>query len=177
MSSDTNSEGDVRKNLIENDLVDCMVALPTQLLISRSPPISGSWQGIRPMADRDRSKHVLFIDAREIGTMISRRQKELTEDDISRIGETFHSWRSKEWEQKYKDVPGLCKSVSIDEIRKNNHFLTPGRYIDSSEEKDDGELFEEKMKNLTEALREQLAKAHDLDEQIRQNLITIGYEI
>ncbi len=109
--------------------------------------------------------------------MISRRQKELNEDDLVKIGELYHSWRCKDWEQKYKDVPGLCKSVSIEEIRKNNHILTPGRYIDFKEEEDDGELFEDKMKNLTEALKDQIAKYHDLDEQIRQNLRTIGYEI
>lgn len=179
MSSDTNSEGDIRKNLIENDLVDCMVSLPTQLFYNTQIPAC-LWFLSRNKTNgrfRNRSNQVLFIDAREIGTMISRRQKELNEDDIARIGELYHSWRSKEWEQKYKDVPGLCKSVSIEDIRKNNHILTPGRYIDFKEEEDDGELFEEKMRKLTSDLKEQMGKAKELDDQIKKNLRTIGYEI
>ncbi len=179
MSSDTNSEGDIRKNLIENDLVDCMVSLPTQLFYNTQIPAC-LWFLSRNKTNgkfRNRSNQVLFIDAREIGTMISRRQKELNEDDIARIGELYHSWRSKEWEQKYKDVPGLCKSVSIDEIRKNNYILTPGRYIDFKEEEDDGELFEEKMKKLTTELNQQFEKSEELQIRIRENLKGIGFSI
>ena len=109
--------------------------------------------------------------------MISRKQKELTEEDITRIGEIYHSWRSKDWEQKYQDFPGLCKSVAIEEIRKNNYILTPGRYIEFKEEEDDGEVFEEKMKKLTSELKEQMNKAKEIDDQITKNLSTIGYDL
>jgi type I restriction enzyme M protein len=177
MSSDTSTEGEIRKNMIENDLIDCMVALPPQLFYNTQIPAC-LWFLARNKTNgkfRNRSNQVLFIDAREIGTMISRRQKELTDEDIKKIGEIYHSWRSKEWEEKYKDEPGLCKSVSIEEIRKNNHILTPGRYIEFREEDDDGVAFEEKMKRLTSELKEQMDKAGEIDDQIRKNLSSIGY--
>lgn len=179
MSSDTNTEGEIRKNLIENDLVDCMVALPAQLFYNTQIPAC-LWFLARNKTNgkfRNRSNQVLFIDAREIGRMISRKQKELTEEDVSRIGEIYHSWRSKDWEQKYKDIPGLCKSVSVEDIRKNNFVLTPGRYIEFREEEDDGIEFEHKMKDLTSELKEQMTKANDLDRQIRKNLSSIGYDL
>jgi type I restriction enzyme M protein len=179
MSSDTNTEGDIRKNLVENDLVDCMVSLPTQLFYNTQIPAC-LWFLARNKTNgkfRNRSGHFLFIDAREKGTMISRRQKELTDEDISSIGEIYHNWRSKEWEQKYKDIPGLCKSASIDEIRRNNHILTPGRYIEFKEEEDDGVAFDEKLKKLTLDLKEQMTKAKELDEQIAKNLSSIGYNL
>jgi len=179
MSSDTSTEGEIRKNLIENDLVDCMVSLPTQLFYNTQIPAC-LWFLARNKTNgkfRNRANEVLFIDARELGTMISRRQKELTQEDIVRIGEIYHTWRSKDWEKKYKDVPGLCKSVSIDEIRKNNHILTPGRYIEFKEEEDDGVAFEEKMKKLTLELKEQMTKAKELDDEIKRNLFSIGYKL
>jgi type I restriction enzyme M protein len=179
MSSDTSTEGEIRKNMVENDLVDCMVALPSQLFYNTQIPAC-LWFLARNKTNgkfRNRSNQVLFIDAREIGTMISRRQKELTDDDIIKIGEIYHSWRSKDWEQKYKDVPGLCKSVSIDEIRKNNHILTPGRYIDFKEEEDDGVAFEDMMKKLTSDLKEQMTKAKELDDLITKSLSSIGFKI
>jgi len=177
MSSDTSTEGEIRKNMIENDLVDCMVSLPSQLFYNTQIPAC-LWFLARNKSNgkfRNRTNQLLFIDAREFGTMISRRQKELTVEDIVKIGEIYHSWRSKDWEQKYKDVPGLCKSVSIDEIRKNNHILTPGRYIDFKEEEDDGVSFEEKMQKLTLELKEQMTKAKELDKAITKNLSFIGY--
>ena len=179
MSSDTSTEGEIRKNMIENDLVDCMVALPSQLFYNTQIPAC-LWFLARNKTNgkfRNRTNQVLFIDARELGTMISRRQKELKDDDIVKIGEIYHSWRSKDSEQRYKDVPGLCKSVSIDEIRKNNYILTPGRYIEFKEEEDDGVDFDEKMKKLTSELKEQMSKAKELDELITNNLSSIGFEI
>jgi len=179
MSSDTSTEGEIRKNMIENDLVDCMVALPSQLFYNTQIPAC-LWFLARNKTNgkfRNRTNQVLFIDARELGTMISRRQKELTDEDIVKIGEIYHFWRSKDWEQTYKDVPGLCKSVSIDEIRKNNHILTPGRYIEFREEEDDGVAFEEKMKKLTTELKEQMAESFRLNDEIKKNLSSIGYEI
>jgi type I restriction enzyme M protein len=179
MSSDTNTEGEIRKNLIEGDLVDCMVALPTQLFYNTQIPAC-LWFLARNKINgkyRNRSGHFLFIDAREIGTMINRRQKELTDEDIASIGEIYHNWRCKEWESKYKDVPGLCQSVPLDVVRKNNFVLTPGRYIDFKEEGDDGEVFEGKMKKLTSDLKEQMDKGSELDTLIKENLNTLGYEI
>jgi type I restriction enzyme M protein len=179
MSSDTSTEGEIRKNMIENDLVDCMVSLPPQLFYNTQIPAC-LWFLARNKSNgkfRNRINQVLFIDARESGTMISRRQKELTDEDIVRIGEIYHTWRSREWEKKYKDVPGLCKSVTIDEIRKNNHILTPGRYIEFKEEEDDGVAFDEKMKKLTQELRDQIAKSSQLDSEIKKNLKNIGFEI
>jgi len=179
MSSDTSTEGEIRKNMIEADLVDCMVALPSQLFYNTQIPAC-LWFLARNKTNgkfRDRSNQVLFIDAREKGTMISRRQKELTDDDIVKIGEIYHSWRSKDWEQKYKDVPGLCKSVSIDEIRKNNHILTPGRYIEFKKEEDDRETFDGTMMKLTGELKKLMNKSAILDDQIKRNLKNIGYEL
>jgi type I restriction enzyme M protein len=179
MSSDTSTEGEIRKNIIENDLVDCMVSLPTQLFYNTQIPAC-LWFLARNKTNgkfRNRSGHFLFIDAREKGTMISRRQKELTDDDITSIGEIYHNWKGKDWESKYIDVPGLCKSITHDEVRKNNFVLTPGRYIDFKEEEDDGEVFEEKMKKLTSDLKGKMAKASELDALIKENLKTLGYEI
>jgi type I restriction enzyme M protein len=179
MSSDTNTEGEIRKNLIENDLVDCMVSLPPQLFYNTQIPAC-LWFLARNKNNgkfRNRTNQFLLIDAREIGSMISRKQKEFTNDDIFKIGEIYHSWRSKNWEQTYKDVPGLCKSVKIEEIRKNNYILTPGRYIEFKEEEEDGVKFEEKMKELTSELKEQMIMSKELDEQITKNLSSIGYNL
>lgn len=179
MGSDTSTEGEIRKNMIENDLIDCMVALPSQLFYNTQIPAC-LWFLARNKTNgkfRNRANQILFIDARKFGTMISRRQKELTDDDITKISEIYHSWRSKDLEHNYKDVPVLCKSVSLDEIRKNNHILTPGRYIEFKEEEDDGIAFEEKMKKLTSELKEQMNKAKELDEQIAQNLSSIGFNL
>lgn len=179
MSSDTNTEGEIRKNLIENDLVDCMVALPSQLFYNTQIPAC-LWFLARNKTNgkfRNRSNQILFIDAREIGRMISRKQKELSEEDIESIGEIYHSWRSKDWEQKYKDIPGLCKSVAIEEIRKNNYVLTPGRYIEFREEVDDGVGFDEKMKELSSQLKKQMIKSKELDDRIKVNLSFIGYSL
>ena len=179
MSSDTNTEGEIRKNLIENDLVDCMVALPTQLFYNTQIPAC-LWFLARNKTNgkyRNRSGHFLFIDAREIGTMISRRQKELTDEDIASIGEIYHNWRCKDWESEYKDIPGLCQSIPLDVVRKNNFVLTPGRYIDFKEEDEDGEVFDEKMKKLTSDLKVQMEKATNLDLLIKKTLSSIGYNL
>jgi type I restriction enzyme M protein len=109
--------------------------------------------------------------------MISRKQKELSEEDITRIGEIYHSWRSKDLEQKFKDIPGLCKSVSIEEIRKNNYVLTPGRYIEFKEDEDDGVDFEEKMKILTSDLKGQFDTSKKLENEILILLKGLGYEL
>jgi type I restriction enzyme M protein len=156
-----------------------MVALPSQLFYNTQIPAC-LWFLARNKTNgkfRNRSGHFLFIDAREKGTMINRRQKEFADDDIMGIGDVYHSWRSKDWESKYQDIPGLCKSVSLDDVRKNNYVLTPGRYIDFKEEEDDGEVFEEKMTKLITELSGQISKSVELDSVIRENLKKIGYEI
>lgn len=179
MSSDTATEGQIRRELIENDLVDCMVSLPPQLFYNTQIPAC-LWFLSRNKTNskfRNRSNNILFIDAREMGTMISRKQKELTDEDIENIANAYHNWRSKEWEAKYKDVPGFCKSANIEEIRKNNHLLTPGRYIEFKESEDDGQPFDEKMEKLTKSLSEQMQKASTIDTVIKINLKKIGYEL
>lgn len=179
MSSDTATEGQIRRELIENDQIDCMVSLPTQLFYNTQIPAC-LWFLSRNKTNskfRNRSNNILFIDARELGTMISRKQKEFTDVDINLIAETYHNWRDKDCEKKYKDVPGFCKSAGIDEIRKNNHILTPGRYIEFKEAEDDGQEFSEKMKQLTISLKEQMEKSKVLDQAIKENLSKIGFKI
>lgn len=179
MSSDIATEGEIRKNMIEADVVDCMVSLPAQLFYNTQIPAC-LWFLSRNKTNskfRNRSHNILFIDARELGTMISRRQKELTDEDIKKIADTYHNWRNKDWQKKYKDVPGFCKSASLEEVRKNNYILTPGRYIEFKEAEEDMEAFDEKMKRLTLSLKEQMKKSGELDEEIKKNLKKIGYPL
>lgn len=178
MSSEIATEGEIRKAMIDADLIDCMVALPSQLFYNTQIPAC-LWFIARNKTNgkfRNRSNEILFIDARELGSMISRKQKELTDSDISKIAETYHNWRDKEYQSKYNDVPGFCKSASIQDVRKNNYILTPGRYIDFKEVEEDLQAFDEKMKHLTATLKLQMKKAADLDAEILKNLKSIGYE-
>ncbi|HHR85847.1 MAG TPA: SAM-dependent DNA methyltransferase, partial [Candidatus Acetothermia bacterium] len=162
-----------RKNIIEADLVDCMVALPGQLFYSTQIPVC-LWFIARDKKNgrfRDRRGETLFIDARKLGTMIDRVHRELTEDDIRRVADTYHAWRGdKDRDKQYEDVPGFCKAATIEDIRKHHHILTPGRYIGAAEVEDDGEPFEEKMARLTAALREQQKQSAKLDQIIWANL-------
>ena len=179
MSSDTATEGQIRKELIENDLVDCMVSLPAQLFYNTQIPAC-IWFLARNKTGgkfRNRSHEILFIDARELGSMISRKQKEFTDADIAQIADTYHNWRDKDYKKKYKNESGFCKAANIEEVRKNNYILTPGRYIDFKEAADDGIAFEDKMKKLTKALKEQMQQATVLDEEIKKNLKKIGYKL
>ena len=180
MSSEIATEGDIRKAMIEADLIDCMVALPSQLFYNTQIPAC-LWFLARNKTEtakfRNRTNEILFIDARELGTMISRKQKELSEKDIAKISDTYHKWRNKEFETEYKDDAGFCKSANIQEVRKNNYILTPGRYIDFKEAEDDGVGFDDKMKQLTKTLKEQMQKAVSLDNDIKNNLEKIGYKL
>jgi type I restriction enzyme M protein len=184
MSSEIATEGEIRKQLIENDLVDCMVALPPQLFYNTQIPAC-LWFLARNKTNgkfRNRSNEILFIDARELGSMISRKQRELTDKDIAKISDTYHNWRNKSEPgfsglNDYHDVPGFCKSVTIDVVRKNNYILTPGRYIDFAAAEEDGQAFEEKMQQLTATLKEQMQKAQKIDESIKDNLKKIGFTI
>ncbi len=177
MSSNTSNEGDIRKNIIEADLVDCMVALPPQLFYNTMIPAC-LWFVARDKKNhkfRDRSRQILFIDARNLGMLVDRTHRELTKEDIAKVADTYHSWRG-ETGNKYQDILGFCKSASLDEVRKEQWILTPGRYVGAEEEEDDTELFDEKMKRLTSDLSAQMKSSQELDAEIRGNLERIGYD-
>jgi type I restriction enzyme M protein len=118
---------------------------------------------------------VLFIDARKLGPLVDRTHRELTDDDIARVVNTYHAWRGEKEAGEYADVPGFCTSAPLDEVRKHGHVLTPGRYVGAEAQEDDGEPFEEKMKRLTATLRKQQAEAAKLDAAIDANLKELGY--
>jgi type I restriction enzyme M protein len=177
MSSNQSNEGEIRKNIIEADLVDCMVALPGQLFYSTQIPVC-LWFLARNKSNgrfRDRRGETLFIDARKMGTLVDRVHRELTDDDTTKIAGAYHAWRGDPEAGEYADVPGFCKAATLDEIRKHSHALTPGRYVDAEAAEDDGEPFEEKMIRLTAALREQHAEAETLDAAVGANLKELGY--
>lgn len=177
MSSNQSGEGEIRKNIIEADLVDCMVALPGQLFYSTQIPAC-LWFLARDKKNsrfRDRRREVLFIDVRKLGRMVDRTHRELTDEDIARIATAYHAWRGEKTGGQYKDAPGFCKSASLEEIRKHGHVLTPGRYVGAEEQQDDGEPFDQKMKRLVTQLRGQQAEAAKLDAAIAANLKELGY--
>ena len=231
MSSAQSGEGEIRKSLIEADLVDCMVALPGQLFYSTQIPAclwflardraggvvagagiartgttgagttgagttgagttgagttgagtarvgtvrAGVAERSRPF--RDRRGEVLFIDARQLGRMVDRTHRELTDEDIARIADTYHAWRGEEGVDDYADVPGFCKAASLEEVRRHGHVLTPGRYVGAAPQEEDDEPFEEKMKRLVAQLREQQAEGAKLDAAIEANLAKLGFEM
>ena len=182
MSSNTSNEGEIRKNIVEADLVDCMVALPPQLFYN-VPLAPCLWFVARDKQDskfRDRRGEVLFIDARKLGVMVDRRHRELTSDDIKRIADTYHAWRGEPIEgqrRDYSDAPGFCRAGKLDEIRKQGYVLIPGRYIGAEEGEEDIEVFEEEMTRLTSELSELLDQSHDLDDKIRRQLGALGYGV
>jgi type I restriction enzyme M protein len=174
MSTNSGGEGDIRKALVEGDVVDCMVALPGQLFYSTQIPVC-VWFLAKDRANgkfRDRRGDVLFIDARKLGVMVDRTRKELTEDDIAKIAGAYHAWREGDG---YEDVLGFCRSASIEEIRQHQHVMTPGRYVGAEDLEDDGEPFEEKMQRLVAALAEQQGTARRLDANIQASLDRLGY--
>jgi type I restriction enzyme M protein len=124
---------------------------------------------------RDRRGEVLFIDARKLGEMVDRRHRELTNDDIKKISDTYHAWRGEPKDKKYQDVPGFCKSASLEELRKSGWILTPGRFVGAEEQQDNSEQFEEEMKRLVVQLNAQTVQARTLDETIARNLKELGY--
>ncbi len=176
MSSNQSGEGEIRRNLIEADLVDCMVALPGQLFYSTQIPAC-LWFLARDRRNgkfRDRRGEVLFIDARKLGRMVDRTHRELTDEDVARIASTYHAWRGEQEAGEYADVPGFCKSASLDEVRQHGHVLTPGRYVGAEAQEEDGEPFDEKMQRLVATLRQQQAEAAKLDAAIAANLTELG---
>jgi type I restriction enzyme M protein len=196
MSSSQSGEGDIRRALIEADLVDCMVALPGQLFYSTQIPVCLWFLAKNKSADakrgfRDRRKHTLFIDARKLGTLIDRVHRELTDADLEKITSTYHAWRSSPGaplsrvastaDQEigapgaYADIPGFCKSATTAEIAAHGHVLTPGRYVGAEEVEDDGDPFEEKMPRLVAELHDQFAESAKLEQAIKANLRGLSY--
>ncbi len=177
LSSNTSGEGDIRKNLIEAKLVDAIVALPEKLFYTTGIPVC-LWilnrNKINNPNFRSRENEILFIDARKLGEMVDRTHRELSDDDIKKIAETYHNYRN--IDGKYEDVQGFCKAADLQEVRENDYVLTPGRYVGIEEEEDDGIPFDEKMKTLTGELNELFAKSRSLEDEIRKNLGGIGYE-
>jgi type I restriction enzyme M protein len=176
MNSNTGNEGEIRKAMIEAGLIDCMVALPAQLFYNTMIPAC-LWFLARNKTNgkfRDRSNEILFIDARKLGVMINRRNKELTDADIQKIAGTYHNWRNVKGG--YEDIAGFCKAATMEEVKANNYVLMPGRYVGTEVEEDDGVLFADKITALTTKLAEQFSKSHTLETEIRENLKSIGYE-
>ena len=178
MSSQQSGEGEIRRAMVEADVVDCMVALPGQLFYSTQIPAC-LWFLARNKNPgkglRDRRGQVLFIDARKLGVLVDRTRRELTDAEIQKIADTYHAWRGEPGAGEYQDVPGFCKSATLDEIRKHGFVLTPGRYVGAAQQEDDGEPFEEKMARLAAQWREQRAAAAKLDAAIEANLKELGY--
>ena len=177
MSSNQSGEGDIRRAIVEADLVDCMVALPGQLFYSTQIPVC-LWFLAKSKRDgkrRDRRKQTLFIDARKLGTLIDRVHRELTDADIAKVVSTYHAWRGEKGAACYEDVAGFCKSATTAEIAAHGHVLTPGRYVGAEEVEDDGEPFEEKMARLVVELNGQFLESAKLEKAIRANLKGLGY--
>lgn len=206
MSSNTSGEGEIRKNLIEANLVDCMVALPGQLFYTTQIPVC-LWFLAKDRSNglikypyngdaklRDRRGEILFIDARKLGYLEDRVHRNLSQADIYKIADAYHAWRGEplkdpfrkddagqpyqtEFADGYKDIPGFCKSATLDEVRQHGHVLTPGRYVGAAEEEEDGEPFAEKMTRLTQTLQAQLAESAKLDAEIQRQLAKVGFSI
>jgi type I restriction enzyme M protein len=177
MSSSQSGEDDIRKAIVEADLLDCMIALPGQLFYSTQIPAC-LWFFARSKGNgrfRKRPGESLFIDARKLGRLVDRTRRELTDDEIVRIATTYHAWRGEKEAGKYADVPGFCKAAKLAEIASHNHVLTPGRYVGAEEIEDDGEPFGEKMVRLTARLEEQFAESSRLEQAIRANLSGLGF--
>lgn len=185
MSSNQSGEGEIRKAMVEADAVDCMVALPGQLFYSTQIPAclwflardKSGRGGFQTRPQRDRCGEVLFIDARNLGTLVDRTRRELSEADIQKIADTYHLWRGRgdPTGRPYEDIPGFCKAATLDEIRKHGHVLTPGRYVGAEAAEDDGEAFTDKMQRLSAQWREQQQEAARLDAAIEANLKELGY--
>jgi len=193
MSTNTSGEGEIRKKIIENDLVDCMIALPGQLFFTTPIPVclwfiardksGGQPSPLAPLPEgegnrlRDRRGEVLFIDARKMGTLVDRVHRDLSDDEIGEIARTYHAWRGEEKDGVYEDKAGFCKSAKLEEIKSHDYVLTPGRYVGAAELEDDGIPFEEKMAKLSSTLYEQMREGAELDSVIRKNLEVLGYGV
>ena len=178
MSSSQSGEGEIRKAIIEANFVDCMVTLPGQLFYQTQIPVC-LWFLARNKADgklRNRSGETLFIDARKLGQLVTRVHKVISEEEISRIAQTYHAWRGESDAGDYEDVPGFCKNATTEEIAEHGFVLTPGRYVGAEELEDDDEPFEEKMVRLTDKLKEQFKESARLEKTIRENLRALKHD-
>jgi type I restriction enzyme M protein len=180
MSTNTSGEGEIRQKLIEADMVDCMIALPGQLFYTTQIPVCLWFMTRSKKADakrgfRDRQGETLFIDARKMGSLIDRTHRELSTEEITEIGRTYHAWRGERKDGDYEDQPGFCKSATLDDIKSHHYVLTPGRYVGAEAIVDDGIPFEEKMAELSDTLYEQMRESIELDAVIRKNLEMLGY--
>jgi type I restriction enzyme M protein len=178
MSSNQSGEGEIRKHIVEADLVDCMIALPPQLFYGTQIPAC-LWFIARDKSGkptrggerlRDRRSETLFIDTRKMGVLVSRVHRELTDEEIARISGTYYAWRGEKGAREYEDMPGFCKSATLDEIREHSHVLTPGRYVGAEALEDDDESFAQKMELLTAELENQFAESGRLQSGILQSL-------
>ncbi|EML0255858.1 type I restriction-modification system subunit M [Vibrio vulnificus] len=182
MSSNTNNEGEIRKALIEADLVECMVALPGQLFTNTQIPaciwfLTKNKKGgssATQKGKRDRRGETLFIDARNLGFMKDRVLRDFTSNDIAKIANVFHAWQSGTG---YKDEKGFCFSAKLEDLKKHDFVLTPGRYVGAAEAEEDSEPFTDKMQRLTAQLKAQFAESDRLEKAIKENLAGIGYEL
>jgi type I restriction enzyme M protein len=185
MSSNQSGEGEIRRAIIEADLVDCMVALPGQLFYSTQIPVC-LWFLSRDKRNnrfRDRRRQTLFIDARKLGHLIDRVHRELSEEETQHIAQTYHAWRGTDHPlhnphpevREYVDVLGFCKSATTDEISQNSYVLTPGRYVGAEELEDEGEPFDGKMKRLISELNQEFTESTELEKAVKANLAGLGY--
>ena len=168
LSSQSGGEGEIRKNIISADLVDCIVAMPTQLFYTTQIPVS-LWFLSKNKKQKGKT---LFINARELGTMVSRKNRELTDADIRKIADTYNAFA----DGTLTDQKGFCAVATTEDIAKQDYILTPGRYVGTEEQADDGEPFDDKMKRLTGELAGLFEKSHELEQEIREKLGAIGYE-
>lgn len=169
LSTQSSGEGEIRKNIIEADMVECIVAMPTQLFYSVTIPVTLWFIG----KNKKQKNKTLFIDARKMGYMVDRKHRDFTPEDIQKLADTFTAFE----EGTLEDVKGFCATVTTQDIAKQDYILTPGRYVGIEEQEDDGEPFEEKMTRLTSELSELFARSDELQDEIRRKLGAIGYEI
>ncbi len=195
MSSNQSGEGEIRRVIIEADLVDCMVALPGQLFYSTQIPVclwflrknkaaGANGEKLRPASRwRDRRRHTLFIDARKLGRLVDRVHRELSDEETQRIAQTYHAWRGTDDPlrnphsevREHADLPGFCKSATTEEIAQHGYILTPGRYVGAQELEDEGEPFDEKMSRLVSELDAQFSESRRLEQSIKASLADLGY--
>lgn len=169
LSTQSSGEGEIRKRIIEDDLIEGIVAMPTQLFYSVTIPVT-LWFISKNKKQKGKT---LFIDARKMGFMVDRKHRDLSDEDIAKLADTFTAFQNGELEE----VKGFCAVATTEEIAKQDYILTPGRYVGIEEQEDDGEPFDEKMKRLTSELSEMFEKSHTLEDEIREKLGAIGYEI
>ena len=169
LSTQSGGEGNIRKRIIEEDLIEGIIALPTQLFYSVTIPVT-LWFISRNKKQKGKT---LFIDARKMGFMVDRTHRDFSEGDIKKIADTFADFQAGTLE----NVKGFCAVANLDDIKKQDYILTPGRYVGIEEQQDDDELFDEKMQRLVGELSEMFSKSHTLEDKIRDNLSAIGYEL